>query len=170
VAHFATPSDNEAPASLESGVANGTGQSRRLRGLHKFASFLTVFSSFESAQSVKSAAHFPQTLFVVQSPWSPALRPGTADSLITQNVRICAVVAKEGSVAGALEHVLASHPRLHTAEGHFYRDVFRDACSIPVRLIPPSSLDASKVGKLAPPPWGKDQKLAALAAWTTMQS
>jgi hypothetical protein len=38
-----------------------------LRGLHKFAGFLTVFSSFESAQSVKSAAHFPQALFVVQS-------------------------------------------------------------------------------------------------------
>jgi hypothetical protein len=37
-----------------------------------------------------------------------------------------------------------------------------------VRLVAPSSLDASKVGKLAEPPWGKVQKLAALAAWSVI--
>ncbi len=85
--------------------------------------------------------------------------------LIKQDVSICAIVAKEGEV-GNLDEVLASHPRIHTAEGFFYRDVLRDACAVPVRVVPPSSLDPSKIGKLAAPPWGRDQKLAALAAWT----
>jgi uncharacterized protein DUF3110 len=89
--------------------------------------------------------------------------------LVTNSVSVCAIVAKEGD-AGNLDEVLASHPRIHTAEGYFYRDVFRDACPVPVHLIPPSSLDPSKVGKLSTPPWGKDQKLAALAAWTVMKS
>jgi hypothetical protein len=89
-------------------------------------------------------------------------------SLLAQSVSVCAIVAKDGN-PGRLDQVLASHPRLHTAEGCFYRDVLRDACGIPVRVIPPSSLDPAKVGKLAPPPWGKDQKLAALAAWTVLK-
>lgn len=87
--------------------------------------------------------------------------------LFAQQVCACAIVAKLGD-AGNLDEVLASHPRIHTAEGCFYRDVLRDACSIPVSLIAPASLDPSKLGKLAGPPWGKDQKLAALAASTLL--
>ena len=87
--------------------------------------------------------------------------------LLANGVGVCAIVAKDGD-AESLDRVLASHTGMHTAEGRFYRDVFRDACAVPVRLVPPSSLDAAKVGKLAPPPWGRDQKLAALAAWTVM--
>jgi hypothetical protein len=88
--------------------------------------------------------------------------------LIAKQVDVCALVAKPGD-AGSLEAVLASHPRLHTAEGCLYRDAFRDACPVPVQLVPPKTLDVSKVGKLAGPPWGRDQKLAALAAWTVMK-
>jgi hypothetical protein len=88
--------------------------------------------------------------------------------LLTQDVNVCAIVAKNGD-AGELREVLASHPRIHTTEGYFYRDVLRAACAIPVQVVPPSSLDVSRVGKLAPPPWGRDQKLAALAAWTVMR-
>ena len=87
--------------------------------------------------------------------------------LIAQAVRVCAIVAKEGATRD-LREVLASHPRIHAAEGFFYRDVVRDACAVPVRIVPPSTLDSSKVGKLAPAPWGRDQKLAALAAWTAL--
>jgi hypothetical protein len=58
--------------------------------------------------------------------------------------------------------------RIHMAEGLFYRDVFRDACQIPCRIVPPASLDLTAVGKLATRPWGQDQKLAALAAWQVM--
>ena len=89
--------------------------------------------------------------------------------LVAQQVGACAIVAKDGEV-GDLDDVLASHPRIHTAEGCFYRDVFRDACAIPAQVISPSSLDPSKVGKLAAAPWGRDQKLAALAAWAVIRS
>lgn len=89
------------------------------------------------------------------------------EGLTAQSVCACAIVAKEGNV-GELAHVLASHPRLHTAEGCFYRDIFHEACKVPVHIIPPASLDVSRVGKLAPPPWGRDQKLAALAAWSLL--
>jgi hypothetical protein len=88
--------------------------------------------------------------------------------LVTSDVALCAIVAKAGEPE-SLDVVLASHPRIHTAEGRFYRDVLRDACSVPVHLVAPSSLDVSKVGKLAGPPWGRDQKLAALAAWSVME-
>lgn len=67
--------------------------------------------------------------------------------LINQKVSACAVVANEGD-ARDLAEVLASHPRIHTAEGFFYRDVFRDACSIPVRIVRAASLDTATVGKL----------------------
>jgi hypothetical protein len=85
--------------------------------------------------------------------------------LLGKDVTICALVAKEGE-PGDLDKILASHPRIHTAEGCFYRDVLREACPIPVCIVPPASLDPSRVGKLAAAPWGRDQKLAALAAWT----
>jgi len=87
--------------------------------------------------------------------------------LLTKHVVACAIVAKNGN-PGDLDKVLASHSRIHTAEGCLYRDVLRDACSVPVAIVRPSTLDVAGVGKLAPPPWGKDQKLAALAAWSVM--
>jgi hypothetical protein len=87
--------------------------------------------------------------------------------LVGREVGACAIVAKDRD-PGDLDQILAAHPRIHTAEGCFYRDVFRDACAVPVHLVPPASLDPSKVGKLAPPPWGKDQRLAALAAWSVL--
>ncbi len=87
--------------------------------------------------------------------------------LLAREVDVAAIVAKPGE-ARPLEEVLASHPRIHTAEGQLYRDVLREACSVPVHVVAPSSLDAARVGKLAGPPWGKDQKLAALAAWSVM--
>jgi len=89
--------------------------------------------------------------------------------LIAHQVSVCALVAKQGD-AGELGQILASHPRMHTAEGFFYRDVLLAACTVPTRIVPPQSLDVAKVGKLAPPPWGRDQKIAALAAWSVMES
>jgi hypothetical protein len=91
----------------------------------------------------------------------------TLCGLLARDVSVCAIVAKDG-IAGDLRTVLRSHPRIHSAEGFFYRDIIRSACTVPVRLVPPASLDASTVGKLAPAPWGRDQKLAALAAWSVM--
>jgi hypothetical protein len=89
--------------------------------------------------------------------------------LVRHDVSLCALIAKE-SAAGDLGEALASHARIHRAEGCFYRDVLRDASPVPVRLVPPSTLDPSKVGRLAPPPWSRDQKLAALAAWSVIST
>ena len=79
----------------------------------------------------------------------------------------CAIVAKPGN-AGSLEHVLAAHPRIHTAEGCLYRDVLAEASPIPVTVIAPREIDISRIGKISPPPWGRDQKLAAAAAWMVL--
>src|SRR5262245_5317208 len=39
--------------------------------------------------------------------------------LLTTEASVCAIVAKSGD-AGDLPTILASHPRIHTAEGFFY--------------------------------------------------
>jgi hypothetical protein len=88
-------------------------------------------------------------------------------SLIDERVRIGALVAREGPVPEPHD-ALSTHMRIHSAEGLFYRDVFRDACRIRCRIIPPAALDTTAVGKLATRPWGRDQKLAALAAWRAL--
>src|SRR3954464_15884813 len=85
--------------------------------------------------------------------------------LVASDVAACAIVAKDRD-PGDLDQILAAHARIHSAEGCFFRDVFREAWTSPVHLVPPGSLDPSSVGKIAPPPWGKDQRLAALAAWS----
>jgi hypothetical protein len=89
--------------------------------------------------------------------------------LVSHRVGVCAVLAKQGDT-GDLGAVLASHPRIHAAEGFFYRDVLRDACPVPTLIVSPSSFDPSKVGKFAAAPWGRDQKLAALAAWSVIEN
>lgn len=66
---------------------------------------------------------------------------------IVAQAKACAIVAKTGD-PGPLDVALAAHPRIHTAEGCFNRDVLRDACAIPVTIVPPASLDDSRVGKL----------------------
>lgn len=89
--------------------------------------------------------------------------------LIDRYVRVGAIVAKEGPLPdpGA---ALATHMRIHSAEGLFYRDVFREACRIPCQIVPPTSLDVTSVGRFDLKPWGRDQKLAALAAWAAMSA
>jgi len=87
--------------------------------------------------------------------------------LLAQDVRVGAIVAKDG-VLPDLDAALATHMRIHSAEGLFYRDVFRDACQVPCHIVSRASLDVAAVGKLATKPWGQDQKLAALAAWRVM--
>jgi hypothetical protein len=87
--------------------------------------------------------------------------------LLTPTVRVGAIVAKDG-VLPKPDMALATHMRIHLAEGMFYRDVFREACQIPCRITPPASLDITAVGKVAARPWSRDQKLAALAAWHAM--
>jgi hypothetical protein len=100
----------------------------------------------------------------------------------------CAIIANDAPMLASLDEILVAHPRIHTAEGCFFRDVLRagaEAQALPTRVLParglqaaaalvmhveslliPGLLDdaASTVGR----PWGKDQKLASLGAWVVL--
>jgi hypothetical protein len=83
---------------------------------------------------------------------------------LLRDVSIGALVAKDG-ILPDLQSILSTHMRIHSAEGLFYRDVFREACGVPCHIVSSNSLNIATLGKLATqPPWGRDQKLAALAA------
>jgi hypothetical protein len=90
----------------------------------------------------------------------------------TYAVKVCAVVAKKG-VLLPLEEVVAAHPRIHTAEGCFYRDVLvqaAESAGMQAQVVVPKELDAKderlvKVGKVVGRPWTVDWKLAMLGAW-----
>jgi hypothetical protein len=101
----------------------------------------------------------------------------------------CAIAAKRGAMPGSLAEIVAAHPRIHTAEGCFYRDALvaaAEALGLAVAVIAPKDLAAraalgAKVsaeaiapllvaaGKAAGRPWAKDQKDAALAAWAILE-
>jgi hypothetical protein len=90
----------------------------------------------------------------------------------------CSLVAKLTPMPGPLSAVLAAHPKLHTAEACLYRDTLAQAAralALKVEIVPPDRALASataqqlkRAGAAAGRPWGKDQKLAALAAWMTL--
>jgi len=89
----------------------------------------------------------------------------------------------------SVEEILAVHFRMHKAEGVLFRDALvraARACElrlveIPEKLLtknaetalgtPASSLvkEVVRLGKSAGPPWGKDQKDAALAAMVALR-
>jgi hypothetical protein len=95
--------------------------------------------------------------------------------VLGRDVVACALVAKRGAIP-ALEQVLASHPRIHTAEGLFYRDALLDAaraCRIAASVMAPDSFDPNDsrlvaVGRAVGKPWNRDWKLASLAAWSAL--
>jgi hypothetical protein len=102
----------------------------------------------------------------------------------------CAVVAKDGAMPGSLEQIRAAHPRIHTAEGCFYRDALlaaAEAMGLVARVLPPKELESAAAtvmrlaraqvpglltdaGRIVGRPWGKDQKMAALAAWVMLEA
>jgi hypothetical protein len=102
----------------------------------------------------------------------------------------CAVVANAGDSSAPLADVLRAHPRIHTAEGHFYRDALLAAArkhGLPARVFPGKTLvvAAAKAlgepgdrveallaaaGKVVGRPWTRDQKSSALAAWVLLAS
>ena len=104
------------------------------------------------------------------------------------------IVACAGLVADPMPHwsvaeILAVHFRMHQAEGVLFRDALAraaDACGLRLVAIPEKLLTEqaewalatsasvlmkriATLGKSAGPPWGKDQKDAALAAMIALQ-
>ncbi len=131
---------------------------------------------FHRAAEMKRAEAAP---FVAQARREAVERAAAVFRRLAQGreVRACAVVAKTGAMP-ELDAVLASHPRIHTAEGIFYRDVICEAATTAglrgrVTVVAPSELDAkdrrlSDVGRAVGKPWNQDWKLAALAAWRVL--
>jgi hypothetical protein len=87
-------------------------------------------------------------------------------------IEACALVAKKGALL-PLEDIVAAHPRIHSAEGLFYRDVLVEAAKaagLRVTVIAPAELDAKdprlvKAGRVVGKPWSVDWKLAVMGAW-----
>jgi hypothetical protein len=100
----------------------------------------------------------------------------------------CAVVAKKAAMPSSIQAIVAAHPRIHTAEGCFYRDVLCTSAAesgLRVEVIAPGDLESvaadvlglatarqasllSQAGRAVGPPWTRDQKAGALAAWVLL--
>ena len=100
-------------------------------------------------------------------------------------VTACAVLVISPMPDWSTEEILAVHFRMHKAEGVLFRDALAraaESCGLRVVAIPekllaqqaakalgaPASALAKRMatlGKSVGPPWGKDQRDAALAAW-----
>jgi len=101
----------------------------------------------------------------------------------------CAVLVVDPMPDWSVDEILAVHLRMHKAEGVLFRDALvraAKACGlrlveIPEKMLtlraeralglPESSLtkEIAMLGKAAGPPWGKDQKEAALAALVALR-
>jgi len=101
----------------------------------------------------------------------------------------CAVLVAEPMPHWSVEEILAVHFRMHQAEGVLFRDALAraaEACGLRLVAIPEKRLAEqaewalvtsasalmtriATLGKSAGPPWGKDQKDAALAAMIALQ-
>jgi hypothetical protein len=90
-------------------------------------------------------------------------------------VEAVAVLAGAPMPAWTVDEILAVHFRMHKAEGALFREVLTEAakaCGVKAFEIPEKQLDAgarlarqiAALGASIGPPWGKDQKDAALAA------
>jgi hypothetical protein len=104
-------------------------------------------------------------------------------------VPVCAVLVVDPMPHWSVEEILAVHFRMHRAEGALFREALVDAaraCGLRVVAIPeklltqhaektlgtPASGLAKRIaalGKSVGPPWGKDQKDAALAALVALK-
>jgi hypothetical protein len=101
----------------------------------------------------------------------------------------CAVLMSDPMPAWSTDQILSVHFRMHKAEGVLFREALAraaDACGLKVVRIPEKLLakraaetfgtaagdlvnDVATLGKSIGPPWGKDQKEAALAALVALE-
>jgi len=97
-------------------------------------------------------------------------------------VKGCGIVGSEATLPWTVEQILAVHMRMHKAEGVLFPAALKQAalaCKLAASVTPEKQLEARAgqqtefgaaarrlmaQGKSIGPPWGKDQKSAALAA------
>jgi len=104
-------------------------------------------------------------------------------------VAACAVLVGDPMPDWTVDEILAVHFRMHKAEGVLFRDALAEAagsCDLKLLRVPEKQLDEeaeralatsvnslrktiASLGKSVGPPWGKDQKEAALAAMIALQ-
>ncbi len=104
-------------------------------------------------------------------------------------IAACAVLVVEPMPDWSVDEILAVHFRMHKAEGVLFRDALARAvaaCGLKLVAIPEKQLTehaeralaipaaalvkrVATLGRSAGPPWGKDQKDAALAAMIALQ-
>jgi hypothetical protein len=104
-------------------------------------------------------------------------------------VAACAVLVVDPMPDWTVDEILAVHFRMHKAEGVLFRDALAHAagaCDLRLLRVPEKQLDEyaeralatsvnslrktiASFGKSVGPPWGKDQKDAALAAMIALQ-
>jgi len=88
---------------------------------------------------------------------------------------VCAVLVGNPMPDWSVDQILAVHFRMHKAEGVLFRDVLLHAaaaCELRTVAVPQTAPGGDRrlleriaaLGKSAGPPWGRDQKDAALAA------
>ncbi|HEV8429497.1 MAG TPA: hypothetical protein VGQ41_16470 [Pyrinomonadaceae bacterium] len=105
-------------------------------------------------------------------------------------VKGCGVLVGSPMPDWSVDEILAVHFRMHKAEGVLFRDVLLQAakeCGLKAVEVPEKDLyiraervlktpanelatQITALGKSVGPPWGKDQKEAALAAMITLRS
>jgi len=105
-------------------------------------------------------------------------------------VVVACVPGGNSAVPRGLADILAAHSRIHAAEGGFYRDVLAEVCAgsgMRVSRAPERNFwqlasmgfahgekklreHVAALGKKLGPPWGEDQKLAALAAFIALKA
>lgn len=103
----------------------------------------------------------------------------------TGGARAAGILAGEGRAPADLAAILASHALIHTADGNHFRAALArslEALDVPVFRVRPRELLAraaaalgrpeadltarvAALGRELGPPWGADQKAAALLAW-----
>jgi hypothetical protein len=97
------------------------------------------------------------------------------------DVRACGVLVGNPMPDWSVDEILAVHFRMHKAEGALFRDVLLQAasvCGLRSVAIPEKESGVDRtlqrtiaaLGKSVGPPWGKDQKDAALAALIALKS
>jgi hypothetical protein len=99
--------------------------------------------------------------------------------------RAAGILYSAGRSGETLEAILASHALIHTADGNHFREAIAQGCgalALPVTRIRARDLSATaaralrrtpaalaaavaRLGRGLPPPWGADEKSAALLGW-----
>jgi hypothetical protein len=144
------------------------------------------YHAVETLDVDKAAKRLDGYMGVAESMADAAIR-ALVDDLGGRGFQVTSVgiVESSGRKGSSLASILASHALIHTADGDHFRKALATAAGrsdLPVSRVPARDLEGEAVARLgrpAPrlqeavkelgrqvgPPWGADQKMAALLAW-----